>query len=147
VIDAIFEDGVFKPTQKIRLKDKQRVQIKILSDDDWQKRFDRVIKSIHKKTALFTPEEIEKDIQEAIKEVRKAKRAESKCSLTSIIDIAKDCSDTDLSVHHDKHLYGSVPTPARKKIIKLKGILKVVDITGKDIISSKKSLDKIRHIL
>lgn len=29
-----------------------------------------------------------------------------KCSLTGIIDIAKDCSDTDLSVHHDKYLYG-----------------------------------------
>ncbi len=106
VIEAVFEDGVFKPTQKIRLKDKQRVQIKILSDDDWQKRFDKVIKSIHSKTACFPPEEIEKDIQEAIKEVRKAKRAESKCSLAGIIDIAKDCSDTDLSVHHDKFLYG-----------------------------------------
>jgi predicted DNA-binding antitoxin AbrB/MazE fold protein len=106
VIEAVFEDGVFKPTQKIRLKDKQRVQIKILSDDDWQKRFDRVIKSIHKKTALFTPEEIEKDIEEAIKEVRKSKRAEGECSLASIIDIAKDCSYADLSVHHDKYLYG-----------------------------------------
>jgi hypothetical protein len=29
-----------------------------------------------------------------------------KCSLAGIIDIAKDCSDTDLSVHHDKYLYG-----------------------------------------
>jgi predicted DNA-binding antitoxin AbrB/MazE fold protein len=29
-----------------------------------------------------------------------------KCSLTGIIDIAKDCSDTDLSTHHDKYLYG-----------------------------------------
>jgi len=29
-----------------------------------------------------------------------------KCSLAGIIDIAKDCSDTDLSFHHDKYLYG-----------------------------------------
>ncbi|MBI5195726.1 MAG: hypothetical protein HZA10_05355 [Nitrospirae bacterium] len=29
-----------------------------------------------------------------------------KCSLAGIIDIAKDCRDTDLSVHHDKYLYG-----------------------------------------
>lgn len=29
-----------------------------------------------------------------------------KCSLAGIIDIAKDCSDTDLSIHHDKYLYG-----------------------------------------
>ena len=29
-----------------------------------------------------------------------------KCSLKGIIDIAKDCSDIDLSTHHDKYLYG-----------------------------------------
>lgn len=28
-----------------------------------------------------------------------------KCSLAGIIDIAKDCTDTDLSLHHDKYLY------------------------------------------
>ena len=30
------------------------------------------------------------------------------CSLTGIIDIAQDCPDTDLSIHHDKYLYGEV---------------------------------------
>ncbi len=75
VIDAVFEDGVFKPIKKIRLKDKQQVQIQILSDDDWQRRFDRVLKSIRTKTAKFSPEEIEADIEEAIKEVRKARCA------------------------------------------------------------------------
>lgn len=74
-ITAIFEDGVFKPIKKIRLKDKQQVQIQILSDEDWQRRFDRVLKSIRSKTAKFPPEEIEADIAEAIKEVRKSKRA------------------------------------------------------------------------
>jgi len=29
-----------------------------------------------------------------------------KCSLSGIIDIAKDCPDIDLSTHHDKYLYG-----------------------------------------
>jgi predicted DNA-binding antitoxin AbrB/MazE fold protein len=73
VIDAVYENGVFKPLAKIRLKDKQQVQIKILSAD-WQKRFDNIIKRIHKKTAQYTPEEIEADIAKAVKEVRKAKR-------------------------------------------------------------------------
>ena len=37
---------------------------------------------------------------------KKAKQSNGKkCSLAGIIDIAKDCSDTDLSVHHDKYLY------------------------------------------
>jgi predicted DNA-binding antitoxin AbrB/MazE fold protein len=74
-ISAIFEDGVFKPIKKIRLKDKQQVQIQILSDEDWQGRFDKVLKSIRSKTAKFPQEEIEADIKEAIKEVRKNKRA------------------------------------------------------------------------
>ena len=38
---------------------------------------------------------------------RKVKQTNGKkCSLAGIIDIAKDCPDTDLSVHHDKYLYG-----------------------------------------
>jgi predicted DNA-binding antitoxin AbrB/MazE fold protein len=32
----------------------------------------------------------------------------AECNLNGIIDIAKDCSDTDLSILHDKYLYGEV---------------------------------------
>jgi predicted DNA-binding antitoxin AbrB/MazE fold protein len=75
VIEAVFENGVLKPVKKLRLKDKQQVKIQILNDDDWQERFDRSLKSIRGKAARFSPEEIEADIEEAIKEVRSAKRA------------------------------------------------------------------------
>ncbi|MBI4697774.1 MAG: antitoxin family protein [Nitrospirae bacterium] len=74
-IDAIYENGVFKPIKKVRLKDKQQVQIQILSKDDWQKRFDKALKSIRGKAARFSPQEINADIDEAIKDVRKKKRA------------------------------------------------------------------------
>jgi len=74
VIDAVFEDGVFKPMEKIQVKEHEKVTIKIISHDEWRKQFDRIIKKIHKKTAKFPPEEIETDIAEAIKEVRAAKR-------------------------------------------------------------------------
>lgn len=38
---------------------------------------------------------------------KKVKQTNGKsCTLIGIIDIAKDCSDTDLSTHHDKYLYG-----------------------------------------
>jgi predicted DNA-binding antitoxin AbrB/MazE fold protein len=75
VIDAVFEGGVFKPTRKLRLKDKQQVKIQILNDEDWQERFDRALKSIRSKAARFSPEEIEADIAEAIKKSRSARRA------------------------------------------------------------------------
>ena len=67
-IEAIFEDGVFKPLGKVDIPEHKK--LKIMFENN---------------TGL------------------KAKR---KCSLSGIIDIANDCSDTDLSVNHDKYLYG-----------------------------------------
>jgi len=75
VIDAVYENGVFKPMEKVKVKEHEKVSIKIISHDEWRKQFDRIIKKIHKQTAKFAPEEIEADIAEAIKEVRAAKRA------------------------------------------------------------------------
>jgi predicted DNA-binding antitoxin AbrB/MazE fold protein len=69
VIDAIFENGVFKPLEKVNIKEHEKVKV-ILSN------------------------EIESQEKES--------------TLDGIIDIAKDCSDTDLSIHHDKYLYGEV---------------------------------------
>ena len=74
VINAVFENGVFKPLDKIKMKEHEKVTIKILSLDQWQSRFDHVIEKIHKKAKQYTPEEIETDISQAIKEVREKKR-------------------------------------------------------------------------
>lgn len=73
VIDAVFENGVFKPLQPVDVKEHEKVAIKILSLDEWQSRFNRIIEKIHKKTAQYSPEEIEADIAQAVKEVREAK--------------------------------------------------------------------------
>jgi len=74
VINAIFENGVFKPLEKIEMKEHEKVTIKILSLDQWQSRFNRVIEKIHKRANQYTPEEIETDISRAIKEIREEKR-------------------------------------------------------------------------
>lgn len=74
VIDAIFENGVFKPLQHIDIKEHERVAIKIVTLDEWQNRFSRIIEKIHEKAAHYSPEEIESDIAQTIKEVRKEKR-------------------------------------------------------------------------
>jgi predicted DNA-binding antitoxin AbrB/MazE fold protein len=73
VINAVFENGVFKPLEKIELKDHEKVTIKILSLDEWQSRFNRVIEKVHKRANQYTSEEIETDISQAIKEVREKK--------------------------------------------------------------------------
>lgn len=73
VIDAVFENGVFKPLQNVEVREHEKVAIKIISLDEWQNRFNRIIEKIHKKAAQYTPKEIEADISHAIKEVRKEK--------------------------------------------------------------------------
>ena len=34
IIDAIYENGIFRPLRKLRLKERQRVKIEILSEED-----------------------------------------------------------------------------------------------------------------
>lgn len=70
VITAIFENGVFKPMQNIEMKEHEEVTMKVVSMDDWQKQFDRIIEKIHQKAARYSPTEIESDITQAISEVR-----------------------------------------------------------------------------
>ncbi len=74
VIDAIYENGVFKPLQNVEIKEHEKVAIKIISLDEWQNRFNHIIEKIHKKAVQYTSEEIESDIYDAIKENRKVKR-------------------------------------------------------------------------
>jgi predicted DNA-binding antitoxin AbrB/MazE fold protein len=80
VINAVFVNGVFKPLEKIEMKENEKVTIKILSLDQWQSRFNRVIEKIQKRANQYTPEEIEIDISQAIKEVREEKRGNNQGS-------------------------------------------------------------------
>ena len=73
-IKAIYEDGVFKPLQKIDIKEHERVEIRVFPKDEWQRKFDSLITKIHKQTAQYTPNEIETDIAQAVKEAREVKR-------------------------------------------------------------------------
>lgn len=68
VINVIYENGVFRPLEKITIKEHEKIKI--------------IIANEHEYTAT------------------------EGFFLSGIIDIAKDCSDTDLSLHHDKYLYG-----------------------------------------
>lgn len=74
VITAIFENGVLKPLQDVQLKEHEKVEIKILAHDEWEKRFNLVMEKIHKRAERYSPEEIESDIAKAIQEGRNKKR-------------------------------------------------------------------------
>lgn len=70
VIDAVYENGVLWPLEKIDIPEHRRLKI------------------------------ILENTEEPV--------SHKECSLDGIIDVAPDCSDTDLSTHHDKYLYGEV---------------------------------------
>lgn len=72
-INAVFENGVFKPLQEIDMKEHEKVTIRIVQADEWQYHFDAIIKKIHNKTAQYSSDEIETDIAQAIREVRQEK--------------------------------------------------------------------------
>lgn len=72
IIDAVFEDGVFKPLEKVYVPEHKKLKIILANEVDYT--------------------------------------SPAECNLAGIIDIAKDCYETDLSLHHDKYLYGAVPS-------------------------------------
>lgn len=61
---------------------------------------------------LSLPEEVAKatgeEFEVTLNPVKAEHLAGGECSLAGIIDIATDCTDRDISSHHDKYLYGAV---------------------------------------
>jgi predicted DNA-binding antitoxin AbrB/MazE fold protein len=76
IIDAIFENGVFKPIQDVQVKEHQKVAIKIIFSDEWQSRFSKIISKIHQKSIQYSSRDIEDDITKAIEEVREGKNGD-----------------------------------------------------------------------
>ena len=74
IIDAIFEDGVFKPVQTVEVKEHEKVSFKIISVDDWQSHFNRILEKIQKQSIRYTSKVIESDISQTITEIREDKR-------------------------------------------------------------------------
>ena len=73
IIDAIYENGVFKPLENVEVKEHEKVSIKIISLEDWQTRFNKIIDKIRRNYEQYSPDEIEADIADAVKEVRDKK--------------------------------------------------------------------------
>jgi len=74
VIDAVYENGVFKPLESVKMKDHEKVIIKVTPRKEWESRFEAVLKKIRKKTSKYSSAEIESDIAHAVSEARQAKR-------------------------------------------------------------------------
>lgn len=73
-INAVYEDGVFKPLEPVSLNEHERVKLDINLDGHLRKQLRTLTESIYKRTDKYSSEEIEANITEAYKEVRKIVR-------------------------------------------------------------------------
>ena len=65
-IEAVYEDGVFKPKRKLQIPEHSRLRLAIV-DDTWRDELRALLKKVHGRTKKFSPAEIERDITSASK--------------------------------------------------------------------------------
>ena len=73
IVQARYKDGVFRPLKKLNLPDDSVVEI-IIDPEGAQKRLEALFKKMRARNAHIPPEEIERDIEQAIREVREERR-------------------------------------------------------------------------
>jgi len=73
IIEAVYENGVFRPIGDVQVKEHEKVTLKVILSDDWGKRFSQLIEKIQQKTSGYSSEEIESDITLALRETREDK--------------------------------------------------------------------------
>ena len=79
-INAIYEDGVFKPLEPISLSEHEMVILDVNLDERLRKQLKDLSGNVYKRTDKYSSDDIETNITEAYKEIQDTDRA-------------KDCSD------------------------------------------------------
>jgi len=74
-INAIYENGVFKPLEPISLKEHERVTLDINLEGQLRMQLKKLTENIYKRTDKYSAKEIEDNITEAFREVQKTYRA------------------------------------------------------------------------
>ncbi|MBI4655044.1 MAG: antitoxin family protein [Nitrospirae bacterium] len=77
-INAIYENGVFKPLEPLSLKEHEKVTLDINLDERLRKQFKKLSETIYKRTDKYSSEEIEANITEAFREVQETYRAQKR---------------------------------------------------------------------
>jgi predicted DNA-binding antitoxin AbrB/MazE fold protein len=77
-INAIYEDGVFKPLEPISLAEHEKVRLDINLDERLRKQLKELTENIYKRTDKYSSKEIEANITEAYREVQEIYRAKNR---------------------------------------------------------------------
>lgn len=75
LINAVYQHGVFKPLAHVKLHENQKVRISVTDEDPARsdKKWNALLKTVHRRSRKFSSKEIESDITAAIREVRAKK--------------------------------------------------------------------------
>jgi len=76
-IRALYKDGVLRPLEPLDLPDDTSVEVTV-DPEGMVKRFDELVKSIHDRNRGIPLEEVERDVDLAIREVREEEKATRK---------------------------------------------------------------------
>lgn len=74
-INAIYENGVFKPLEPISLREHERVTLDINLEEQLRNQLKDLTERIYKRTDKYSTKEIEVNITEAFREVQETYRA------------------------------------------------------------------------
>lgn len=72
---AVFEKGVLRPLEPLRLKEKSRVTVTLCEESKWRNDFDRLMRKMSRRTRSITQKEIEAEVTQARAEVKATRRA------------------------------------------------------------------------
>jgi predicted DNA-binding antitoxin AbrB/MazE fold protein len=72
---AVFENGVLRPLQPLRLKEKSRVLVTVYRESRWRNEFERLVRRMKARTKAVPQEVIEAEVTQAVAEVRTKRRA------------------------------------------------------------------------
>jgi len=72
---AVFENGVLRPLQPLRLKEKSRVLIALRREPQWRNEFERLLQRMKARTKDIPQEVIEAEVTQARAEVKAKRRA------------------------------------------------------------------------
>ena len=67
-VQAIFEDGVLRPSEDLGLQEHERVRLIVTSEAEWERKFAALLEQVQSKTDRFAADEIEADISAATRD-------------------------------------------------------------------------------
>jgi predicted DNA-binding antitoxin AbrB/MazE fold protein len=67
-VQAVFEDGVLRPSEDLGLQEHERVRLIVTSEAEWERQFAALLAQVQSKTDRFAADEIEADITAATQE-------------------------------------------------------------------------------